>query len=127
MNEQHRIIMDETAIRRGLTRIAHEIVEKNKGIDNCLLVGIRTRGIYLAQRIAERIREIEGRPVEVNELDITLYRDDRQAGTAAAAAAAETGNKRRRKICRFRCRTKSLFCSTMCSTLEERLERRWML
>lgn len=94
MNDQHRIIMDETAIRRGLTRIAHEIVEKNKGIDNCLLVGIRTRGIYLAQRIAEQIREIEGRPVEVNELDITLYRDDRrQAGPAAAAeAAAEKGN-----------------------------------
>ena len=68
MNDQHRIIMDETAIRRGLTRIAHEIVEKNKGIDNCMLVGIRTRGIYLAQRIAEQIREIEGRPVEVNEL-----------------------------------------------------------
>ena len=94
MNDQHRIIMDETAIRRGLTRIAHEIVEKNKGIDNCLLVGIRTRGIYLAQRIAEQIREIEGRPVEVNELDITLYRDDRrQAGPAAAAeAAAEKGD-----------------------------------
>ena len=93
MNDQHRIIMDETAIRRGLTRIAHEIVEKNKGIDNCLLVGIRTRGIYLAQRIAEQIREIEGRPVEVNELDITLYRDDRrQAGPAAAEAAAETGD-----------------------------------
>ncbi|MFC5651654.1 bifunctional pyr operon transcriptional regulator/uracil phosphoribosyltransferase PyrR [Paenibacillus solisilvae] len=89
MDDQHRIIMDETAIRRALTRIAHEIVEKNKGFDNCLLVGIRTRGIYLAQRIAERIREIEGLPVEVNELDITLYRDDRrQAGQPAADTAA---------------------------------------
>lgn len=90
MSDQHRIIMDETAIRRGLTRIAHEIVEKNKGIDNCLLVGIRTRGIYLAQRIAEQIREIEGKPVEVNELDITLYRDDRrEAGSMAAEAEIE--------------------------------------
>ena len=62
----------------ALTRIAHEIVEKNKGIDNCMLVGIRTRGIYLAQRIAERIQEIEGKPVAVSELDITLYRDDRR-------------------------------------------------
>ncbi|WP_035154446.1 bifunctional pyr operon transcriptional regulator/uracil phosphoribosyltransferase PyrR [Cohnella thermotolerans] len=69
--------MDESAIRRALTRIAHEIVEKNKGIEGCVLVGIRTRGIYLARRVAERILEIEGQPVEVGELDITRYRDDR--------------------------------------------------
>lgn len=75
--EEHLIIMDETAIRRALTRIAHEIVEKNKGIDNCIVVGIRTRGIYLARRIAERIKEIEGKPLPVSELDITRYRDDR--------------------------------------------------
>lgn len=81
--EEHLVIMDETAIRRALTRIAHEIVEKNKGIDNCLIVGIRTRGIYLARRIAERIGEIEGKPVVVNELDITPYRDDRKAGISS--------------------------------------------
>jgi pyrimidine operon attenuation protein/uracil phosphoribosyltransferase len=75
--EEHLIIMDETAIRRALTRIAHEIVEKNKGIDNCIIVGIRTRGIYLARRIADRIKEIEGKPLPVSELDITRYRDDR--------------------------------------------------
>jgi len=85
MDEQHRIIMDETAIRRALTRIAHEIVEKNKGIENCVLVGIRTRGIYLAERIAEQIREIEGLPVEVQGIDITLYRDDR--GTSGRSNA----------------------------------------
>ncbi|SFS84486.1 bifunctional pyr operon transcriptional regulator/uracil phosphoribosyltransferase PyrR [Paenibacillus sp. BC26] len=90
MDEQHRVIMDETAIRRALTRIAHEIVEKNKGIDNCVLVGIRTRGIYLAQRIADRIHEIEGLPVEVQELDITLYRDDREAGSSGAAQGNAT-------------------------------------
>jgi pyrimidine operon attenuation protein/uracil phosphoribosyltransferase len=89
MDEQHRIIMDETAIRRALTRIAHEIVEKNKGIDNCLLVGIRTRGIYLAERVAERIREIEGLPVEVNALDITPYRDDRGSVSQLSEAAKE--------------------------------------
>ncbi|MBB3070185.1 pyrimidine operon attenuation protein/uracil phosphoribosyltransferase [Paenibacillus baekrokdamisoli] len=88
MEGQHRIIMDDTAIRRALTRIAHEIVEKNKGIDNCVIVGIRTRGIYLAQRIAERIHEIEGLPIEVNELDITLYRDDRKARSAAVTDSA---------------------------------------
>jgi pyrimidine operon attenuation protein/uracil phosphoribosyltransferase len=74
--EQH-LIMDDMAIRRALTRIAHEILEKNKGVDNCILIGIRTRGIYLAARVAERIREIEGVPVPVGELDITSYRDDR--------------------------------------------------
>jgi len=88
MDEQHRIIMDETAIRRALTRIAHEIVEKNKGIEDCVLVGIRTRGVFLAQRIAERIREIEGLPVEVYDIDITSYRDDRAAGSGAAGEAA---------------------------------------
>ncbi|WP_169083289.1 bifunctional pyr operon transcriptional regulator/uracil phosphoribosyltransferase PyrR [Paenibacillus sp. PL91] len=92
--EEHLVIMDETAIRRALTRIAHEIVEKNKGIDNCVVVGIRTRGIYLAHRIAERIREIEGKPVLVSELDITHYRDDRKAGMSAdvevAAAISDT-------------------------------------
>lgn len=80
MTEEERlVIMDEAAIRRALTRIAHEIVEKNKGIDNCVLVGIRTRGIYVAKRIAERIKDIEGKPVSVSELDITHYRDDRTA------------------------------------------------
>ncbi|WP_458121754.1 bifunctional pyr operon transcriptional regulator/uracil phosphoribosyltransferase PyrR [Paenibacillus sp. Z6-24] len=72
------IIMDETAIRRALTRIAHEILEKNKGIEDCIIVGIRTRGVYLARRIAERIEEIEGTPVPYGELDITGYRDDRK-------------------------------------------------
>ncbi|MBO7743911.1 bifunctional pyr operon transcriptional regulator/uracil phosphoribosyltransferase PyrR [Paenibacillus sp. MWE-103] len=99
MDEQHRVIMDETAIRRALTRIAHEIVEKNKGIDNCVIVGIRTRGIYLAQRIAEQIREIEGRPVEVQELDITQYRDDREKGSAERpAAGSSVGVKDKRVI-----------------------------
>jgi pyrimidine operon attenuation protein/uracil phosphoribosyltransferase len=77
MTEEQHLILDEMAIRRALTRIAHEILEKNKGVDNCMLIGIRTRGIYLAQRVAERIRDIEGVPMPVGELDITSYRDDR--------------------------------------------------
>ncbi|OKP69568.1 bifunctional pyr operon transcriptional regulator/uracil phosphoribosyltransferase [Paenibacillus helianthi] len=79
MVTEKNVIMDETAIRRALSRIAHEILEKNKGIENCLLVGIRTRGVYLAQRIAERIKEIEGIEIPYGELDITHYRDDREA------------------------------------------------
>ncbi|MEH7453632.1 MULTISPECIES: bifunctional pyr operon transcriptional regulator/uracil phosphoribosyltransferase PyrR [Bacillaceae] len=70
------IILDELAIRRGLTRIAHEMLENNKGIENVVLVGIKTRGVYLAKRIAERIKQIEGKEVIMGDLDITLYRDD---------------------------------------------------
>jgi pyrimidine operon attenuation protein/uracil phosphoribosyltransferase len=78
-----RVIMDESAIRRALTRIAHEMVEKNKGIQGCVLIGIRTRGVYLARRVAERILDIEGHPIAVGELDITSYRDDRPFSTEA--------------------------------------------
>jgi pyrimidine operon attenuation protein / uracil phosphoribosyltransferase len=69
-------VLDEQAIRRALIRIAHEIIERNKGIEDCVLVGIRTRGIYIARRLAERIQQIEGTSIDVGELDITLYRDD---------------------------------------------------
>ncbi|GGE41539.1 bifunctional protein PyrR [Pullulanibacillus camelliae] len=71
-----KIILDEQAIRRTLTRLSHEVIEKNKGIDNIILVGIKTRGIYLAQRMADKIYAIEGKKVAVGEVDITLYRDD---------------------------------------------------
>jgi pyrimidine operon attenuation protein / uracil phosphoribosyltransferase len=73
---QKAVVLDEQAIRRALTRIAHEIIERNKGIDDCVLIGIKTRGIYLAKRLAERIEQIEGKAIPVGELDITLYRDD---------------------------------------------------
>ncbi|MCM3784404.1 bifunctional pyr operon transcriptional regulator/uracil phosphoribosyltransferase PyrR [Neobacillus mesonae] len=86
-NEAH-VIMDEIAIRRALTRIAHEILEKNKGIEGCILVGIRTRGVYLAERIAAKIEEIEGAKVPCIDLDVTPYRDDR--GEEADAAQVKT-------------------------------------
>ncbi len=69
-------IMDKAAINRSLTRIAHEIIERNSGTDNIVLVGIYTRGVYLAQKIAEKINSIESRNIEIGSLDITLYRDD---------------------------------------------------
>jgi pyrimidine operon attenuation protein/uracil phosphoribosyltransferase len=69
-------ILDEQAIGRALTRIAHEIIERNKGISDCILVGIKTRGVYIAQRLAKKIEEIEGEKVNLGEVDITLYRDD---------------------------------------------------
>lgn len=71
-----RILLDDTAINRALTRIAHEILEKNKGIDDLALIGIKTRGIYLAKRLAEKVKTFEGHDVPIGELDITLYRDD---------------------------------------------------
>ncbi|NPC92497.1 bifunctional pyr operon transcriptional regulator/uracil phosphoribosyltransferase PyrR [Bacillus sp. WMMC1349] len=76
VEKEKAVILDEQAIRRALTRIAHEMIERNKGMNNCILVGIKTRGIYLAKRLAERIEQIEGNQVIVGELDITLYRDD---------------------------------------------------
>ncbi|MDF2658157.1 MAG: pyrR [Paenibacillus sp.] len=88
MNPDKLVIMDETAIRRALTRIAHEILEKNKGVDDSIMVGIRTRGIYIANRIAERIRDIEGIPMPVGELDITSYRDDRVRLNSVMAASS---------------------------------------
>jgi len=70
------VIMDSQAIKRALTRVAHEIVERNKGVSDVTLVGIRTRGVPLAQRVAEEIKRIEGVDLPVGVLDITLYRDD---------------------------------------------------
>lgn len=69
-------ILDGPSMNRALTRIAHEIIERNKGIDKCILVGIKTRGAFLAKRLAEKIEKIEGKPIRTGELDITLYRDD---------------------------------------------------
>ena len=69
-------IMDQEGIRRALTRIAHEILEKNAGTKDLVLIGIRRRGVPLARRLAERIKEIEGTPIPLGILDITLYRDD---------------------------------------------------
>ena len=70
------VVMDANAMDRALTRMAHEILEKHKGVEDLALVGIRSRGVPLAQRLARRIRSIEGRDVRVGLLDINLYRDD---------------------------------------------------
>jgi len=69
-------LMDEKAINRALTRIAHEIVEKNKGVDNICFLGIKTRGLPLASRLANKILSIEGQAVSFAEIDVTNYRDD---------------------------------------------------
>lgn len=70
------LIMDEKSITRALTRIAHEIIEKNKGVDELVVIGIRSRGVPLAKRIVSTIKEIEGQDVPYFSLDISPYRDD---------------------------------------------------
>ncbi len=69
-------IVEADGLRRIVTRIAHEIVERNKGVGDLVLVGIRRRGVPLAQRIAQKIHEFEGQTPALGSLDITLYRDD---------------------------------------------------
>ncbi len=71
-------VIDDVTMKRALTRITYEIIERNRGIENLVLVGIKTRGIYIAQRIAERLKQLENVEVPVGELDITLYRDDKK-------------------------------------------------
>src|SRR5699024_7520737 len=74
-------VLDQSAINRALTRIAHEILEKNKGGDDLVLVGIKTRGAPLAKRLQEKIKEIENLTLPIGVLDITLYRDDLKKAT----------------------------------------------
>jgi pyrimidine operon attenuation protein / uracil phosphoribosyltransferase len=89
---QKAIVLDQQAISRALTRTAHEIIERNKGIEDCILVGIKTRGIHIAKRLADRIEQIEGRPVIVGDLDITLYRDDLTPKTKDAEPEVKGSN-----------------------------------
>lgn len=71
-----RIVLDQVAIQRALTRIAHEILERNRTTEHLALVGIHTRGVYLSRRLAAKIAEGEGVTPPCGEIDITLYRDD---------------------------------------------------
>lgn len=74
----HRKILDEKDMKRTLVRIAHEIIEVNRGAGDLVVIGIRTRGVYLAQRLAKIVEGIEGVQIPVGSLDINLYRDDFQ-------------------------------------------------
>lgn len=76
MAAESTVILDGAGVRRALTRIAHEIIERNKGVANIALVGIRSGGVYIAREIAARLKEIEDEVLLVGEVDITLYRDD---------------------------------------------------
>lgn len=88
--EKKTTVLDESAMNRALTRIAHEILERNKGGEHIVLVGIKTRGMPLAKRLQEKIKQIESITVPFGELDITLYRDDLQKESADAEVISAT-------------------------------------
>lgn len=71
-----KVLMSEDDIKRSIKRLAHEIIEKNNGIDEIVILGVVTRGVAMANRLAEQIKEIEGKEVAHGQIDITLYRDD---------------------------------------------------
>src|SRR5205814_3649628 len=83
-------ILDKEGMRRALTRIAHEILERNGGTEGLLLLGVRTRGLPLARRIAALVEQFEGAKVPVHELDVTFYRDDRDRGSGIGGRGSET-------------------------------------
>ena len=77
---ESRVVLDAEAIRRALTRIAHEILERNGGVEGVVLIGLHTRGLPLAERLAASIKEFEGEALSVGAVDIGLYRDDVSGG-----------------------------------------------
>jgi pyrimidine operon attenuation protein/uracil phosphoribosyltransferase len=74
--DEGRVVLDDGDVARALTRISHEILEHNKGAEGLVLLGLHTRGVPLAKRIATRIAAVEGTPVPTGSLDVTMYRDD---------------------------------------------------
>jgi pyrimidine operon attenuation protein / uracil phosphoribosyltransferase len=84
-----RMVLEPADIRRALSRIAHEILERTSGAGDVILLGIPTRGVPLAHRLAERLEQVEGRPVPAGSLDITMYRDDLRLRPARALGHTE--------------------------------------
>lgn len=83
-NGDSRVVLDSNDISRALTRLAHEIIERTQGANNLTLMGIPTRGAHLANRLAAKISEIQGTPVAVGAIDVTMYRDDLRMRPARA-------------------------------------------
>ena len=81
---QAKEVVDQVTMKRALTRITYEIIERNQTIQDVVLIGIKTRGIYIASRVADRLKQLEGIEVSVGELDITLYLDDKKETPAEA-------------------------------------------
>lgn len=84
-----RVVLEASDVRRALSRIAHEVLERNKGGDDLVVLGIPTRGVTLAVRLAARLGEIEGRPVPVGAVDVTMHRDDLRHQPTRSIAATQ--------------------------------------
>ena len=82
-------VMDENEIRRALTRIAHEVIERNKGAQNLVIIGVQSRGVPMAQRLAKLISEIEGVEVPTGSLNVAMYRDDYATRSARTISPSE--------------------------------------
>lgn len=82
-------LLDEVTLNRAVVRMSHEIIEKNKGIDDVVLVGIRTRGVPMAERIGEQIKRIEGVELKIGSIDITHFRDDVSANERTSVNATD--------------------------------------
>lgn len=92
--QEKRILMDEQAMMRAIRRISHEILERNKGLENALILGIERRGIYLAQRLQAQIEAIEGVHIDVATINVAMYRDDRTTkGKAGPPFTLDTTGK----------------------------------
>lgn len=86
-------IVDEMTMKRAITRITYEIIERNKNIENIVLAGIKTRGVYIAKRIQERIKQLEGIDVPLGELDTKPFRDDMKAEEDTTLMTADVNNR----------------------------------
>ena len=82
-------VMDAAEIRRALTRIAHEIIEQNKGVENLVIIGVQSRGVPMAKRLAKLLSEIEGLDMPVGSLNVALYRDDYATRSARTISASD--------------------------------------
>ncbi|WP_413627307.1 bifunctional pyr operon transcriptional regulator/uracil phosphoribosyltransferase PyrR [Fructilactobacillus vespulae] len=84
-----KVVLNGMSMQRALTRITYEIIEKNKGVDNLVLIGVKTRGVYLAKRISSRLKKLENTDIPVIELDVTKYRDDLKDNKSINQAVAD--------------------------------------
>ena len=84
------LLMDGMAVTRAVKRISHEIIERNNGVDNLVLVGVKTRGVPLAEMIRDNILSLEGKNITVEKIDITLYRDDLSELSEAPKVVSDT-------------------------------------
>ncbi|WP_395318456.1 bifunctional pyr operon transcriptional regulator/uracil phosphoribosyltransferase PyrR [Fructilactobacillus frigidiflavus] len=87
--QNEKVVLNGMAMQRALNRITYEIIEKNKGVENLVLIGIKTRGVFLANRIANRLKKLENTDIPVIELNITKYRDDNKSNPNLNEQVAE--------------------------------------